>query len=232
MTSMSHAANGFQTNGYHIQEAVLCGKAIAALQPDLANTPTEGAGTRNLLQEVWCQQLAQDLMSSPEMAALMPQGYMAIQCTYFEKSPERNWLVALHQDLSIPIRKWVKHPQLHSWSRKENSLFLQPPRSILEQLIAVRIHIDTCGLNDGPLKVVPGTHLQGILTEEQAIALRTRTGEVVCVTNPGDALVMKPLLLHASSKAKGHSRRRVLHFLYGPSQLPWGLEWPLVSSLL
>jgi hypothetical protein len=31
--------------------------------------------------------------------------------------------------------------------------------------------------------------------------------------------------LHASSKATGTSRRRVLHFVFGPRALPYGLEW-------
>ena len=42
----------------------------------------------------------------------------------------------------------------------------------------------------------------------------------------GDALVLRPLLLHASSKGNGHSRRRVLHFVFGPRELPCGLRWP------
>jgi hypothetical protein len=36
---------------------------------------------------------------------------------------------------------------------------------------------------------------------------------------------MRPLLLHASSKASGSSLRRVLHFLFGPRDLPHGLRW-------
>jgi hypothetical protein len=36
---------------------------------------------------------------------------------------------------------------------------------------------------------------------------------------------MKPLLLHASSKATVPNRRRVLHFLFGPKALPLGLSW-------
>jgi hypothetical protein len=38
-------------------------------------------------------------------------------------------------------------------------------------------------------------------------------------------LVMRPLLLHASSKATSLTPRRVLHFLFGPPSLPLGLEW-------
>jgi len=36
---------------------------------------------------------------------------------------------------------------------------------------------------------------------------------------------MKPLILHASSKATSAARRRVLHFVYGPKVLPFGLQW-------
>ena len=38
-------------------------------------------------------------------------------------------------------------------------------------------------------------------------------------------MLMRPLLLHASSKATGASRRRVLHFVFGPPALPHGLAW-------
>ena len=41
----------------------------------------------------------------------------------------------------------------------------------------------------------------------------------------GAALVLRPLLLHASSKASGESRRRVLHFLFAPADPPNGLRW-------
>jgi hypothetical protein len=44
------------------------------------------------------------------------------------------------------------------------------------------------------------------------------------------AMLMQPLLLHASSKATGTSRRRVLHFLFGPPALPCGLAWPHAPS--
>jgi hypothetical protein len=42
----------------------------------------------------------------------------------------------------------------------------------------------------------------------------------------GGAMLMRPLLLHASSKAAADIPRRVLHFVFGPAQLPEGLRWP------
>jgi ectoine hydroxylase-related dioxygenase (phytanoyl-CoA dioxygenase family) len=95
----------------------------------------------------------------------------------------------------------------------------------LEQLVAVRLHIDPCTVNDGPLKVVPGSHVNGILSPQAATAARSAIGEVVCEAEQGAAVVMRPLLLHSSSKSQGGGRRRVLHFLYGPRLLPLGLRW-------
>jgi hypothetical protein len=36
---------------------------------------------------------------------------------------------------------------------------------------------------------------------------------------------MRALLLHASSKARAKAPRRVLHFLFGPEEVPCGLKW-------
>ena len=63
---------------------------------------------------------------------------VAVQCTYFEKSADRNWLVPIHQDLAIPVARRVEHPALRGWSHKEGSLFVQPPADVLAQLVAVR----------------------------------------------------------------------------------------------
>jgi ectoine hydroxylase-related dioxygenase (phytanoyl-CoA dioxygenase family) len=73
--------------------------------------------------------------------------------------------------------------------------------------------------------VVPGSHRFGRLDGESAIAKRQHLGEVICEVSRGSALLMHPLLLHASSKLLSANRRRVLHFLFGPPILPFGLKW-------
>ncbi|MEJ7807115.1 MAG: phytanoyl-CoA dioxygenase family protein, partial [Telluria sp.] len=152
-------------------------------------------------------------------------GLVAVQCTWFEKSAARNWLVPMHQDLSIPVAASVDDSSLCGWSLKEGIQFVHAPLEILEKLVAVRIHLDPCGPDDGPLRVVPGSHTHGVLSDDQAADLRLASGETVCVAPVGAALVMRPLLLHASSKGSGASARRVLHFVFGPRELPNGLRW-------
>lgn len=198
-----------------------CDTVVAKLDRALP----EANGLRSLLLQSWCQHLATQIRQQPALAALLPTGHVAVQCTYFEKSSENNWLVPIHQDLSIPVAQRVDHPSLKGWSEKEGTLYVQPPIDVLQQLVAVRVHLDNCGPDDGALRVVPGSHLRGILTSQEAVAMRQEGTEVVCAAPRGSALVMRPLLLHASSKSTGHSRRRVLHYLFGPPVLPMGLRW-------
>ena len=102
---------------------------------------------------------------------------------------------------------------------------MQPPVEVLEQLVAVRLHLDDCGESDGPLRLVPGSHRLGVVDPQQALVERDARGQTTCTALAGDALVMRPLALHASSKSSGTSRRRVLHVVYGPARLPEGLDW-------
>ena len=195
------------------------------LQDGNTARPPNSGGQRNLLKYPWCKALAERLQGMPAIAPLLPTSSVAVQCTYFEKTRARNWLVPLHQDLSIPVAERVEYPALRGWSEKDCALFVQPPARLLQELLAVRLHLDPCQGEDGPLRVVPATHQLGVLTPRNAQALRDASGEVLCVADLGTALAMRPLLLHASSKSTSNRPRRVLHFVFGPATLPWGLAW-------
>ena len=88
--------------------------------------------------------------------------------------------------------------------------------TVLENKVAVRIHLDDCDPEDGTLRVVPGSHRDGHGEQKS---------DIDCSARRGDALVMRPLLLHSSTKATGISLRRVLHFVFGLPELPYGLRW-------
>lgn len=183
-----------------------------------------GAGTRRLLREAWCADLACKVMAHPCVREALPVNARAIQCTLFEKSAAKNWFVPIHQDLSIPVSGRLDHPALSGWSEKEGAIFVQAPDTVLKQMLAVRVHVDHCSHEDGPLRVVPGSHEGGRVDPAQA-AIAGRAPTVAVLAGRGDALLMRPLILHSSSKSTGSSMRRVLHFVFGPEVLPYGLSW-------
>lgn len=215
----------FADQGYALLPKFLDGSTCKELREAAELSAHRGVGSRDMLDLEWCRRLAVTLRQRLADLDCLPHSDRAVQCTLFEKSPERNWLVAIHQDLSIPVEEKVADTRLGGWSVKSGIPFVHAPIDVLEQLTAVRVHLDPCDACDGPLNIVPGSHLHGIIDAAKANELRDMLGVIPCTASVGDALVMRPALLHASSKASGNSRRRVLHFLYGPPSLPYGLKW-------
>ncbi|QEH35913.1 Phytanoyl-CoA dioxygenase (PhyH) [Aquisphaera giovannonii] len=216
----------FEAQGFLLVPGVLAAEECEAIGDRIVPGAEYGSGgRRSLLDEPWCADLAGRLGGHPALAGLIPSGHVAIQCTYFEKSSARNWLVPIHQDLSVPVAERVEGEGLRGWSEKEGSLFVQGPVDLLEQVVAVRVHLDGCRPEDGPLRVIPGSHRLGRIEPAAVLEAREALPEVACEAPRGSALLMRPLLLHASSKASGGGRRRVLHFVFGPDTPPCGLRW-------
>ena len=218
-------SDSFEARGFAVVPEVLAeSECRSALDAVLEEGRAESR-SRAWLTYPWCQRLALSVRQHAALAGIVAPGAVAVQCTLFEKSPENNWLVSLHQDLSIPVRERVADSELTGWSTKEGALFVQPPVGVLESLVALRVHLDDCGHEGGALRLVPGSHRFGRLEVGRAAALRDEHGEVTAVVKRGGVLAMRPLLLHASSKALTPSFRRVLHFVFGPPALPHGLRW-------
>jgi len=222
---MQDLTTAFDACGFLVMPDLLPEAQCSKLDTQIEALDVSGAGTRELLGLGWAQQLARVLVHRAEIESLFSDADIAVQCTYFSKSPSRNWLVALHQDLSIPVRERVAGTPCAGWSQKEGTWFCQPPPELLSRLVAVRVHLDDSTEKNGPLRVVPGSHRLGRISPEAALEHRSRLGEVCCVVPRRGILAMRPLLLHASSKSVIESPRRVLHFVFGPAQLPWGLGW-------
>ena len=215
--------------GYALLPALLQTGPLDEIARSLEPWLQDAVGSRNLLAHPQCRDMAAQLKTQLVEAGLLDGASIAVQCTLFDKTADRNWLVALHQDTSIPAS--VSPPDAAMpVAIKEGEPYVQPPVAVLESLLAVRVHLDDCGIDAGPLRVVPGSHRAGRLGDPEAQAMRESRGEVTCIAARGDALAMRPLLLHASSRARTPVRRRVLHFLFGPQRLPHGLVWNLTET--
>jgi Phytanoyl-CoA dioxygenase (PhyH) len=218
-------STGLESDGFAVVTDVINVVRCAVLATHLEAVGKFGAGSRALLMQPWCQKLAGNLRESPLLSGALPLNAVAVQCTVFDKSPTKNWLVSLHQDLSVPVKRRIESRECTGWSEKEGQVYVQPPVNVLEQLVAVRVHIDACPAESGALRVVPGSHAFGRLDTARAEELKKERREMVVPVARGGVLVMRPLILHASSKATEPKPRRVLHFVFGPPRLPLGLEW-------
>lgn len=189
-----------------------------------------------LLREIECAPLARTragarhLMSLPVVAefAANPRltriarewlGTSAVpfRATLFDKSSDANWLVAWHQDTALPVEAQVEKAGWGPWLEKAGILYAHAPAAALERVIALRIHFDDSRDDNGPLRVLPGTHEQGVLTHAQVQECARRGPAATCCVGAGGILAMRPLIVHASSKATNQQPRRILHVEYAPS---------------
>jgi ectoine hydroxylase-related dioxygenase (phytanoyl-CoA dioxygenase family) len=147
------------------------------------------------------------------------------RATLFDKSPTSNWLVVWHQDTALPLRERRETPGWGPWSVKDGVNYAHAPAGALSQVLALRIHLDDSTADNGPLRVLPGTHTLGVLTDEAIHELSTQVSAVDCLIPQGGVLAMRPLIVHASSKSQTANPRRVLHIEYAASPVTTdGLE--------
>ncbi|MBI3561625.1 MAG: phytanoyl-CoA dioxygenase family protein [Gammaproteobacteria bacterium] len=148
-----------------------------------------------------------------------------VRALFFDKTPEKNWYVTWHQDKTVTVNRKTELPGWGPWSIKEGLHHVQPPLAVLNKMITLRLHIDPSDEDNGCLKVIPGSYKLGILQQTQIDAIVQDTRATPCIVAAGDAVIMRPHLLHASSKARQPSHRRVVHLEYSSFTLPAGLGW-------
>jgi ectoine hydroxylase-related dioxygenase (phytanoyl-CoA dioxygenase family) len=147
------------------------------------------------------------------------------RATLFDKSPVSNWLVVWHQDTALPLRERHDIPEWGPWSVKDGVIYAHAPASALSRVVALRVHLDDSTPENGPLRVLSGTHTIGVLSDDAIHELSTRTTVIECPVSRGGVLVMRPLIVHASSKSRSKMQRRVLHIEYAASaRIADGLE--------
>ena len=224
----------FREDGFLILPDLLSLEDCAALADELTglflrqrdSSRRRLGGVRNVLRS---SPRAAAIANSPECVSIVTdlsgRAAFPVRAVFFDKTTEANWSVPWHQDLAIAVAGRMETPGFGPWSIKEGVVHVQPPQPVLDDMIALRLHLDDCSAENGALKVISGSHLDGELDTDEIAAWTDRQDSVVCEIPRGGALLMRPMLLHASPAAQSPSHRRVLHIEYASRDLPGGLKW-------
>ncbi len=211
-------------DGYEIHRRILSDAEIADLRRE-ADRVAGAAGcacVRHLRRRSECFDA---LSGSDALLSLIPAGLRPVRSILFDKTESENWPVLWHQDLTIAVVREKQVPGYGPWSHKDGSPHVQPPVSLLENMVTIRLHLDDTPASNGALRVIPGSHRDGRIDTD---ALRSFDKEraVTCECSFGDALLMSPLILHSSRRSELPARRRVIHFEYARDEdLDSRLEW-------
>lgn len=208
-------------SGFSIVPQVFSTAEIGELVRELGTHPIRRsrAGARHLLSVPAIAAVARDSRLIELAAGVLGRAPMPFGATLFDKSPEANWLVVWHQDTALPLLERRDVAGWGPWSEKAGVTYAHAPADALASVVAIRLHLDDSTEENGPLRVLPGTHQLGVLSDEQIRSAARDIRPVSCTVERGGVLVMRPLLVHTSSKVVAPVPRRVLHFEYAASKM-------------
>jgi ectoine hydroxylase-related dioxygenase (phytanoyl-CoA dioxygenase family) len=223
--------------GFAVVRRLLDEAAVSSLIDALGAVQRDGAGARRRGDVYAMRNLATRVPAVGRLASLVavreviepilgPDAFVT-RALLFDKTAGANWKVPWHQDLTIAVARRCDVGGFGPWSCKEGVPHVQPPVEILARMLTLRLHLDECDSDNGPLKVAPGSHKAGRLDAAAISGLRARRQPVAITVERGDALLMRPLLLHASAAAKNPRHRRVIHLEWAAEELPGGLQWAM-----
>ena len=146
-----------------------------------------------------------------------------VRVLYFDKPSDRSWTLPFHKDLTIAVEdNSLPTNHLSKPTRKAGVDHVEASEAVLENMLTLRIHLDEVTTANGPLQVIPQSHLSGktIVAYEH--------DPVKILVQRGDVLAMVPMIAHGSGHTEPEKqlRRRILHLEFcGTSALPDGYQW-------
>lgn len=203
-----------------------CTKCLAMETAGMSARSSQGHvyAARNVIDHVaeaktvWRTPKLTDLLSE-----VLGEEFGLVRALFFDKPPDRTWSLPWHKDATIAVVD-NSLASMH-FSRPTNKAGVPhviASDAILGQMLTLRIHLDDVDDENGPLKVIPQSHLSkdcAGLGPDAAVTIRCEAGAV---------LAMRPLIDHASGSSKpGVTRhRRILHLEFaGIPTLPDGFAW-------
>jgi ectoine hydroxylase-related dioxygenase (phytanoyl-CoA dioxygenase family) len=210
-----------QKQGFAVIPEILTPNEVDELLDEFGRVdlPHSRAGVRHAMKIPTVATVARAARLMEMVQETLGRNVFPFRATLFDKSPTANWLVVWHQDTALPLQERREVPGWGPWSVKDGVIYAHAPESALSQVLALRLHLDDSTAENGPLRVLPGTHTLGVLTDEALHDLSTRIVAVDCVVPRGGVLAMRPLIVHASSKSQSDAPRRVLHIEYAASSV-------------
>jgi len=146
-----------------------------------------------------------------------------VRVLFFDKPPDRTWSLPWHKDTAIAVQdNNLSSTHFSRPTTKAGVPHVIACDEVLARMLTLRVHLDDVTDQNGPLRVIPGSHVSSVsdgLGVDAAVTI---------YATAGDILAMRPLISHCSGASSPTTRhhRRVLHLEFtADSVLPDGYKW-------
>jgi ectoine hydroxylase-related dioxygenase (phytanoyl-CoA dioxygenase family) len=237
LPTMADHLTQIERDGYAVLHGVFARDNVDAILQALQDAFTKNTNSVSIRSESDSVYAARNILSLwPESATVwrqqpLPQvlqevlgpQFGLVRVLYFDKPPDRTWALPWHKDLTIAVREHHRGSRTFTKpTTKAGVPHAEAPEEVLAAMLTARIHLDDVTEENGPLKVIPGSHRAG---------KRLHLGDTPPVSiqvAAGDVLLIRPLLAHSSGRSHPDTRRhrRILHLEFAASpELADGFAW-------
>lgn len=165
-----------------------------------------------------------------------------VRILFFDKPPGHSWALSLHRDQTSAVKEHqTPLAPFSKPTRKSGVPHVQATHSLLATMLTLRLHLDPMHGENGPLTVVPKSHIVdasdefGQESDEIPGCDSDRIAEPTQIhVDAGDVFAMRPQILHGSlpSSPSNVDHRGVVHLELAPNpMLPGNYRWNQFDSL-
>lgn len=192
----------------------------------LPSNADQRGGSRSLLSHPTVLRLIQHRQVAQLLRSLTGRDLVAVAACLLDSTRTPEISAQWHQDRLVAVRERLDVEGYGPWTTRVGISHVEPPASVLDQMVLVQVHLDDVAADNHALRILPGTHRAGKLTIESVQHFLETQTPVAPLIPRGALVVMRPLLLHATSAWSTTSQHyRVLELTFAPSEAITPLQW-------
>ncbi len=219
--------------GFLIADLALSHEQCTYIAASLPSVADQRGGTRGLLAHPTILQLIRHQRLAQFLWSLTGRELVAVAARLLDSFAGDDQALRWHQDRDVTVRERMDVPGYGPWTSRVGIWHVEPPASVLDQMIVVRLYLDASVDGSHAFQILPGSHRAGKLTSDAIRHLVETEAAVTPEVTQGTLMAMRPLLLHATPALRAH-HYRVLHIEFAPleaiSPLQWHAAVPLHSA--
>ncbi|MBT1698061.1 phytanoyl-CoA dioxygenase family protein [Fulvivirgaceae bacterium PWU4] len=226
MTDLTSAIAETHQQGFAVVQQYFTTQTLDDLLREYDRIETGAPSMDNLLNR---SDVVRDMAFEPRILNLVKSviGGAAIPVTAFflNKTQDNNWTLPWHQDIKVAVDSFAEAEGYSGWTNESGILHVIPPPRFLDKMLSVRFNLDDSDDENGGLQVLPGTHQEGLLSNEDLDHKVKTIAPLLCVSPAGSITLLKALTVHRSEASRTLRNRRILQIEYCGERLHDSLKF-------
>ena len=212
--------------GFVLADIELSEDQLDYIATSLPSVADQRGGSRRLLSHPTVLRLIRHRQLAQLLWSLTGRELVAVDARLLDSACKPETPSQWHQDRLVAVRERLDVHGYGPWSTRVGVSHVEPPLSVLDQMVVLQVHLDDAADGSHALRILPGSHRAGKLTADGIKRLVETQDAVMPVMPKGSLVVMRPLLLHATSASSLRSQHyRVLHVEFAPPEAITPLQW-------